>query len=56
MGNEPGGSNLQMKGNESIQQKFTEALAALVEQVKGDNSVLAASLCGSLSYNTVCEV
>jgi hypothetical protein len=40
-------------GNESIQQRFTEALDAVVEQVKGDRSVLAAILCGSLSYDTV---
>ncbi|HZF38310.1 MAG TPA: hypothetical protein VE715_05785 [Blastocatellia bacterium] len=38
---------------ESIRQKFTEALAALVEQVKEDRSILAAILCGSLSYDTV---
>ncbi len=37
----------------STQQKFTEALDALVEQVKEDRSVLAAILCGSLSYDTV---
>ena len=37
----------------SIQQKFSEALAALVEQMKGDRSVLAAILCGSLSHDTV---
>jgi predicted nucleotidyltransferase len=37
----------------SFQQKFTEALDALVEQVKGDRSILAAILCGSLSYDTV---
>ena len=42
-----------MKGNESIQQKFTEALDALIEQVKEDRSVLAAILCGSLSYDVV---
>ncbi|MGE0127994.1 MAG: hypothetical protein AB7U82_07940 [Blastocatellales bacterium] len=42
-----------MKGKESIQQKFTEALEALVEQVKEDRSILAAILCGSLSYDTV---
>jgi uncharacterized protein len=42
-------------GNGSIQQKFTEALAALVEQVKGDRSVLAAILCGSLAHDTVWE-
>jgi hypothetical protein len=40
-------------GNESIQQRFTEALDAVVEQVKGDRSVLAAILCGSLSHDTV---
>ncbi len=37
----------------SIQQKFNEALDALVEQVKEDHSVLAAILCGSLSHDTV---
>jgi len=42
-----------MRGNGSIQQKFSEALDALIEQVKGDASVLAAILCGSLSYDTV---
>jgi hypothetical protein len=39
--------------NESIQQQFTAALDALVGQVKGDRSVLAAILCGSLSHDTV---
>jgi predicted nucleotidyltransferase len=39
--------------DESIQQKFTAALDALVEQVKEDRSVLAAILCGSLSYDAV---
>lgn len=39
--------------NESIQQKFTAALDALVEQVKEDAAVLAAILCGSLSHDTV---
>jgi predicted nucleotidyltransferase len=38
---------------ESIQEKFTAALEALVEQVKGDRSVLAAVLCGSLAHDTV---
>jgi predicted nucleotidyltransferase len=38
---------------ESIQQKFTAALEALVEQVKEDRSILAAILCGSLSHDTV---
>ena len=37
----------------SIQQKFNDALDALIEQVKRDRSVLAAILCGSLSYDTV---
>src|SRR3984885_5529987 len=39
--------------HESIQQKFTEALNALVAQIKTDRSILAAILCGSLSYDTV---
>jgi predicted nucleotidyltransferase len=39
--------------NGSIQRKFTEALDALIEQVKEDRSVLAAVLCGSLSHDTV---
>ncbi len=37
----------------SVEQQFTVALEALVEQVKGDRSVLAAILCGSLSHDTV---
>jgi hypothetical protein len=40
-------------GNDSIQQKFIAALDALVDQVKGDRSVLAAILCGSLAHDTV---
>ena len=40
-------------GNGSIEQKFTEALSALVEQVKKDRSILAAILCGSLSHDKV---
>jgi uncharacterized protein len=39
--------------NSSIHQTFTAALDALVEQVKGDRSILAAILCGSLSHDTV---
>jgi predicted nucleotidyltransferase len=39
--------------NGSVRQQFTAALDALVEQVKADRSVLAAILCGSLSYDTV---
>jgi hypothetical protein len=37
----------------TVQQKFTKALDDLVETVKGDRSVLAALLCGSLSHDTV---
>jgi hypothetical protein len=37
----------------SVEQKFTRALDALVDQVKADRSVLAAILCGSLSHDTV---
>jgi predicted nucleotidyltransferase len=40
-------------GDESVRRAFTDALDALVEQVKGDRSVLAAVLCGSLSHDTV---
>ncbi len=36
-----------------IEERFTEALEALVEQVKEDRSVLAAILCGSLSHDKV---
>jgi uncharacterized protein len=39
--------------NQSIHQKFADALDALVEQVKGDRSILAAILCGSLSHDIV---
>lgn len=39
--------------NRSIQQQFTEALDALVAQVREDRSVLAAILCGSLAHDTV---
>ena len=37
----------------SIQKKFTDALDALVAQIKQDRSILAAILCGSLSHDTV---
>src|SRR3989454_12352765 len=37
----------------SVQKKFTGALDDLVEQVKQDRSILAATLCGSLSHDTV---
>jgi uncharacterized protein len=39
--------------HDSIQQKFSAALDSLVGQVKGDRSVLAALLCGSLSHDIV---
>ncbi|HEY2013161.1 MAG TPA: hypothetical protein VGH38_06635, partial [Bryobacteraceae bacterium] len=37
----------------TIQRKFSEALDALIEQVKEDRSIMAALLCGSLSHDTV---
>ena len=37
----------------TTQQKFNAALDALIERVKRDRSVLAAILCGSLSYDSV---
>lgn len=40
-------------GDKSIHQDFTQALDTLVSQVKGDRSILAAILCGSLSHDTV---
>ena len=39
--------------HESTRQQFTQALDALVAQVKEDRSILAAILCGSLSHDTV---
>jgi uncharacterized protein len=39
--------------SDSVQQTFTAALDALVEQIKEDRSVLAVVLCGSLSHDTV---
>ena len=41
------------KRSDPVQQQFTAALDALIEQVKGDRSILAAILCGSLSHDTV---
>ncbi|MGP0067345.1 MAG: hypothetical protein ACLQGP_27590 [Isosphaeraceae bacterium] len=38
---------------EPIEQRFMEALQALLEQVKQDRSILAAILCGSLSHDKV---
>ena len=40
-------------GDKSIHHEFTQALDALINQVKGDRSILAAILCGSLSHDTV---
>src|SRR5690242_5803882 len=37
----------------AVHHKFTAALDALAEQVKRDRSILAAILCGSLSYDKV---
>ena len=42
-----------MGNPDTVQQKFSGALAALVDRVKQDRSVLAAILCGSLSHDTV---
>src|SRR5947199_9911577 len=39
----------------TVQQKFSAALDALVDQIKKDRSILAAILCGSLSHDTVWE-
>lgn len=39
----------------SIQQRFADALDALIAQVREDRSILAAILCGSLSHDTVWE-
>ena len=36
-----------------VHQEFSRALDALVEQIKGDRSIVAAILCGSLSHDTV---
>ena len=42
-----------MSSSSPIRKKFTDALDALVEQIKKDRSILAAILCGSLSHDTV---
>gem|GEM_PF-5935804 len=39
--------------HEVIRKRFAKALDTLVERIKQDRSVLAAVLCGSLSYDTV---
>jgi hypothetical protein len=36
-----------------VRETFTAALDALVDQIRGDRSILAAILCGSLSHDTV---
>jgi hypothetical protein len=40
---------------QTIQQRFSAALDALIERVKTDRSILAAMLCGSLSHDVVWE-
>ena len=37
----------------SVRETFTQALDALVDQIKEDRAILAAVLCGSLSHDTV---
>src|SRR6476620_7361453 len=37
------------------QQRFTEALETLTDQIRKDRSILAAILCGSLSHDVVWE-
>ncbi len=39
--------------SDSVRHTFTAALDALIAQIKGDRSILAAILCGSLSHDTV---
>jgi hypothetical protein len=40
-------------GRSDVTAKFSAALDALVDNLKGDKSILAAMLCGSLSHDTV---
>ena len=42
-------------GLERIDQRFSAALASLIDEVKRDRSILAAVLCGSLSHDRVWE-
>ncbi len=44
-----------MRAAASVQKKFTQALDALVEEIRQDRSILAAILCGSLSHDRVWE-
>jgi hypothetical protein len=37
----------------AVEQVFESAVARLIDQIKGDRSILAAVLCGSLSHDTV---
>src|SRR5437868_11624010 len=37
----------------AVERAFAAALAAVVEEIKRDRSILAAILCGSLSHDTV---
>lgn len=39
--------------NDAIRQEFSDALQTLIAQIKEDRSILAAILCGSLSYDAV---
>lgn len=49
----PNEARLPADAQAEVPQQFTRALENLIEQVKGDRSVLAAILCGSLSHDTV---
>ncbi len=40
-------------GIKALERQFSDALNALVEQIREDRSILAAILCGSLSHDTV---
>src|SRR5581483_767497 len=55
MGQKPGYKSHDAAASKAAEQKFSTALAELIEQVKKDRSVLAAILCGSLSHDTVWE-
>src|SRR5581483_1757129 len=53
MGQKPGYKSHDAAASKAAEQKFSTALAELIEQVKKDRSVLAAILCGSLSHDRV---
>lgn len=42
-------------GESPVQRRFTDALDALIDQVRKDRTILAALLCGSLSHDKVWE-